>query len=144
MGSYGSLWIEPYGFPWRLMNFLWTRMETYGILDSYDFLWVPMDSYRFPWAVLWNPMESYGVLCTPMDSDVYRDFFHVYVENHLVRRATESKRMPVSSTRAPGTHRSTYIHIYVEAAWKATRLPLTRSRMTTLPSLRPRSWPPRR
>ena len=114
MGSYGSLWIEPYGFPWRLMNFLWTRMETYGILASYDFLWVPMDSYRFPWAVLWNPMESYGVLWTPMDSDVYRVFFHVY---HV---------------------------FFLEAAWKATRLPLTRSRMTNLPSLRPRSWPPRR
>ena len=40
-------------------GFLWIPMESYG------FLWIPMDSYGF----LWIPMDYYGFLWIPMDSD---------------------------------------------------------------------------
>jgi hypothetical protein len=42
--------------------------DSFGVLwismDSYVFLWIPMDSF----GVLWNSMDFYGFLWIPVDS----------------------------------------------------------------------------
>ena len=56
-------------------DFLWIHMDSYEFpmnfffeflripMDPYGFLWIPMDSSGF----LWIPMDSYGFLWIPMD-----------------------------------------------------------------------------